>query len=107
MKKAALLIAALAAAAFLLWLFIPMTEEEPAGRIEGRAKSELVDACNEAAVDSGLALRFTVADVVAPRREAIETPSGVATLASLLQARRDGRLCGWNGIDPARIAPAD
>jgi hypothetical protein len=107
MKRAALLLAAAAGAVLLLWLFLPKTEDEAARRIEGRAKSELVEACNEAAAGSGLAIRFTVADVVAPHREAVDTASGVATLASILQARRDGRLCVWNGIDRATIAPAD
>lgn len=103
MRRTALLIVALAIALLLLWLFAPR-QEEAGQRIEGRAKIELVEACNLAAADAGRALRFTIADVVAPRREAVETASGVALLSSILQARREGQLCVWNGIDPATIA---
>lgn len=103
MRRTALFIVALAIALLLLWLFAPRPEDEAGQRIEGRAKIELVDACNQAAADSGRAVRFTTSDVVAPRREAVETASGVALLASILQARRDGQLCAWNGIDPATI----
>ncbi len=90
----------------LVWLLIPKPEEEAARRIESHAKSGLVEACNQAAAEAGLALRFTIADVIAPRREAVETTAGVATLASVLRAHRDGRLCVWDGIDPATIALA-
>jgi hypothetical protein len=107
MKRAALLLAAVAAALLLLRLSFPKREEEAVQRIETRAKSDLVDACNLAAAEVGLSVRFTVADVAAPRRETFETASGVATLASILQARRDGQLCAWNGIDSATVAPAD
>ncbi|BDV35438.1 hypothetical protein [Methylocystis iwaonis] len=103
MRRTALLIIALAIALLLLWLFAPRPEEEAGRRIEGRAKIELIEACNQAAADTGRAIRFTTADVVAPAKEAVETASGVALLASILQARRAGQLCAWNGIDPATI----
>jgi hypothetical protein len=105
-RAAFFLAATVAAVLLLVWLLIPRPEEEAARRIESRAKSDLVEACNLAAVEAGLALRFTIADVVAPRRDAVETTAGVATLASVLRARRNGRICAWNGIDPATIAPA-
>lgn len=103
----ALLVAGLAIGLLLLRLFAPRSEDEAGRRIEGRAKIELVDACNQAAADSGRAVRFTTSDVAAPRSEAVETASGVALLASILQARREGLLCAWDGIDPATIRPVE
>jgi hypothetical protein len=103
MKRVARLLAAFAAALLLLWLLSPKRDEEAVRRIEGRARSDLVEACNQAAAEAGLDIRFTLADVAAPRREAIEAASGVALLASVLQASRDGALCAWNGIDAATI----
>ncbi|WP_363349710.1 hypothetical protein [Methylocystis echinoides] len=84
----------------LLWLFLPVREEDVAGRIERSAGFDLVAACNEAA---GGRARFAPGDV---RQTPAETPHGVVALASVLEARRDGLICRWNGVDPPTILRA-
>ncbi len=84
---------ALALAALRLWGSLPNGEEEEARRIERRAGLDLVAACNEAA---GGRVRFAAADV---RRGPADAGDGVVALASVLEARRDGVVCRWNGVD--------
>ncbi len=103
MSRRGVLLAAGAAALLLLliWLFLPRGEDETAARIERGAGRDLVAACNEAVAAAGGRVRFSAGDV---RRATIEIPNGVVALASLLEARRDGLVCRWNGVDPPAIA---
>lgn len=85
----------------LLWLYLPGGEEETARPIERLAGLDLVAACNGAAEARSGRVRFVAADVRPAQGEA---PDGVAALASMLEARRDGLICRWNGIDPPTLA---
>jgi hypothetical protein len=93
-----LLAAAGALALLLLWRFLPTDEDRTAERIERRAGLDLVAACNEAA---GGRVQFVAGDV---RRATTGPADGVATLASALEARRDGVVCRWNGVEPPTLA---
>lgn len=100
---ARLLLAAGGLALIALWFFRPGAEET-AAPIERRAGLDLVAACNEAAAEAGAPQRFSPADVLPDRLEPAEGP-GVVTLASRLEARRDGLTCHWDGIDAPRLTP--
>ncbi len=88
---------AVALALLLLWRLLP-TEDRTAERIERRAGLDLVVACNEPA---GGRVQFAVGDV---RRANARVGSGVAALASVLEARRDGFVCRWDGVEPPTLA---
>ncbi len=85
----------------LLWLFWPGGEDGTAALIERGAGRDLVAACNDAVAAAGGRVTFFAADV---RRAPAEAPNGVVALASMLEARRDGLVCRWNGVDPPAIA---
>ncbi|MEK4033582.1 hypothetical protein WOC76_16150 [Methylocystis sp. IM3] len=98
-RRGVLFLAAGAAALLLLlWFFWPAGEDETATLIERGAGHDLVAACNAAANGR---VRFTPGDV---RRASAEIPNGVVAFASMLEARRDGLVCRWNGVDPPAIA---
>lgn len=105
MTARALVAAGVAAALLLAWLFWPKAEDG-AAPIERRARLDLVGACNQAAAASGATTRFAPEDV-SSRLEATEAEGGVVALVSVFEARRDGLLCKWSGLDPATIVSAD
>jgi hypothetical protein len=102
-RRRLLLIIGLALAALMAWRLWPSREEAARTHIESRAREEIVAACNAAAEAAGLGVRFDVADVAAPARDVVETRSGVALLASVLRARREGTTCAWDGIEAATL----
>lgn len=100
------LVAAGAVLALLLaWFLWPQGEDQTVAPIARRARLDLVAACNQAAEASGKTTRFAPQDISA-RVEMAEAENGVAALVSVFEARRDGVVCKWNGIDPATIARA-
>lgn len=105
--RAALLAAGILALIFLVWRLIVSDTDETAARIEGAAGRDLVTACNQAAAAAGATARFTAADVARSQRAPGDGQGGVVALASILEARHDGVLCRWNGIDPPTLARED
>jgi hypothetical protein len=69
--------------------------------IERRARRDFVEACNEAGASMGARARFRPQDVAVAQ---VEAEAGVAALVSVLEARRAGWRCRWNGADPATLA---
>ncbi len=104
--RGVLLAFGVAAALLLVWFFLSKGESDVVVHIQRRARLDLVAACNQAAEASGRTMRFAPEDISA-RLETTEAESGVAAFVSVFEARRDGLTCTWNGLDPARIAPAD
>lgn len=95
---------AAALALLLVWFLAQRGEDEAARRIERRARIDLLGACNQAALASGERVRFQPEDIAAGREELLGRDDGVATLVSAFEARRDGLVCKWNGIEPATIS---
>jgi len=107
-RRLVLLAAAGAAAALLLfWFFVPKGEDVALAPIAGRARHDLAEACNQVAAAAARAERFTVEDVAPTRLDEAQAQGGVVALVSVLEARRGGLICRWNGADPATILPAD
>jgi hypothetical protein len=107
MTKRGVLMALVAVALLAAWFLFPREEEGTAARIEGRARLDLIDACNQAAAAVGMTAPFVARDIAAIRLEKTDAQSGVVALVSVFEARRDGLRCRWNGIDPATISPID
>jgi hypothetical protein len=99
--------AVIAGALLLAWFLFPKGEDETVTRIEGRARRDLIEACNQAAARAGMRLRFVADDIRALALDAAATQGDVVALVSVLEARREGSRCRWNGIDPATLAPLD
>jgi hypothetical protein len=95
--------AALAAALLLAWLLVPRGADETVTRIEGRARRDLIEACNESAAAAGMTLRFVAGDIRVVALDTSNAPGDVVALVSILEARRKGARCRWNGIDPATV----
>ncbi len=68
--------------------------------IEGRARGEIIAACNAAATAGGVADPFRPEDV---RKQNRPLSAGVAALVSALEISRNGVVCQWDGVNPARI----
>lgn len=102
-----ILLAAGAAALLLAWLFFPRDAGDGPAPIERRARHDLIEACNRSAAITGRAERFASGDVAPSRLVAADAQGGVVALVSVLEARRGGLLCRWNGIDPATISPVE
>lgn len=100
------LLALAAVATLLIWLLVPKDEIRPLAPIEGRARGDLLEACNQAAAAAGRPERFSPADVTT-RVEEVGAQGGVVALVSVLEARRGGLICRWNGADAATIRSAD
>ncbi|PPD45514.1 MAG: hypothetical protein CTY15_03775 [Methylocystis sp.] len=96
-----LVVAGVVLALLLAWRLFPR-EDDAVAPIARRARLDLVAACNQAAEAAGASVRFAPQDVAAGV-ESVEAESGVAALVSVFEARRDGLICRWNGIDPATL----
>jgi hypothetical protein len=101
MGRRLLVAVAVILALFLAWRLVPR-EEEAVAPIARRARLDLLAACNQAAEASGVTVRFAPQDIAA-RVETVEAESGVAALVSVFEARRDGLVCKWDGVDPATL----
>ena len=107
MRFVILLTALIGIIAFWAWFLI--FKETPDNKIshllEGRAKGEIVDACNRAAVEAGRQERFDPSDVRIEKLNEKTLQSGVITMVSILNVVHDGAQCRWDGEGPARIYP--
>ena len=104
MRKLLFALLAAAAALALLWRLFP-PEEDTKSRLTRHAGVDLVAACNDAAAQAGEAVRFTAEDV-RPIENLHEGRGGVAVLVSVLEARRGGLACRWDGIDAPTLTRA-
>lgn len=89
-------------AGFWIWFIFLRAPDDGVEKefIEGRASSEIVAACNTAAIAAGLTGLFRPEDV---RKQDLPLSAGVAAFVSALRVSRNGVDCQWDGVNPARI----
>ena len=108
MRFAILLTALLGIFAFWTWFLV--FKENPDNKtvhlLEGRAKSEIADACNRAASEAGRPERFDPGDVRVEKLNEKTLQSGVITMVSILNVVHDATQCRWDGEGPAQIYPS-
>ena len=94
---------------FAFWAWFLIFKEPPDNKIshllEGRAKGEIVDACNRAATEAGRPERFDSRDVRIEKLNEKTLQSGVITFVSILNVVHESAQCRWDGEGPAQIYP--
>ncbi|MFM8646535.1 MAG: hypothetical protein ACKOB7_01920 [Methylocystis sp.] len=94
---------------FAFWAWFLIFKETPDNKIshllEGRAKGEIVDACNHAAAEAGRSERFDPRDVRIEKLNEKTLQSGVVTMVSILTVVHENAQCRWDGEGPAHIYP--
>ena len=73
--------------------------------IEGRAKAEIINACNQAAAAAGNVERFQKEDVRVQKLNDMNISSGVKTMVSILDVSHGALHCKWDGENAAQIYP--
>ena len=107
MRFVILLTALLGIFAFWAWflIFKETTDNKISHLLEGRAKGEIVEACNRAAAEAGRPERFDPSDVRIEKLNEKTLQSGVITMVSILNVFHDGAHCRWDSEGPAQIYP--
>lgn len=107
MRFVILLTALLGIIAFWAWflIFQETSDNKISHLLEGRAKGEIVDACNRAAAQAGRPERFDPHDVRIEKFNEKTLQSGVITMVSVLNVLHEGTQCRWDGEGPAQISP--
>lgn len=90
-------------AGFWIWFIFLRAPDEGVEKelIEGRARGEIVAACNAAATAAGVSDLFR-SDDVKPQKRSLS--AGVIAYVSALEVSRNGVDCQWDGVNPARIS---
>ena len=73
--------------------------------IEGYAKAEIINACNQAAAAAGNVERFKKEDVRVQKLNDMNISSGVKTMVSILDVTHGALHCKWDGENAAQIYP--
>lgn len=90
---------------FWIWFFfwrMPMADADK-DAIQGRAIREILAACNAALLADDRVQPFQPGDIATRKGPPAD---GVSPFVSILEVSRDGRVCHWDGISPARVIPS-
>ena len=87
---------------FWIWFFfvrMPIADADMKA-IQGRAIGEILAACNATILSDGGVAQFLPGDIATR-----PNPPGdaVSPFVSILEVRRNGFLCQWDGVNPAQV----
>jgi len=88
---------------FWIWFLFfrtPVVDTER-DAIQSRGVEEILSECNASVAMYGLDARFRRQDIATRKSAPVE---GVSPLVSMLEVSRDGLVCHWDGIGPAKIS---